>query len=149
MIQKQLAILVHETHCAATSTANRVLLIIIFKCYAVLYIFHFSIDLLDSGNLRLSIFVRKNWKASHVLHRSYIRLTNMAAKLAESSLCVHHTLIVRRRNRRHFGKLGNYKCTSDFTCSDDFTCIISSYDVPTNIFVAVLTRHLSRTRLRI
>ena len=62
MIQKQLAILVHETHCAATSTANRVLLIIIFKCYAVLYIFHFLIDLLDSGNLRLSIFVKKDMK---------------------------------------------------------------------------------------
>jgi len=70
-------------------------------------------------------------------------------KLAESSLCVHHTLIARRQNKRHFGKLGNFKCTSDFTCSNDFTCIISSYDVPINVFVSVLTRHLSRTRLRI
>jgi hypothetical protein len=73
----------------------------------------------------------------------------MSAKLAESILCVHHTLIARRRNKRHFGKLGNFKCTSDFTCSDDFTSIISSYDVPTNLFVTVVTRHLHQTRLRI
>ena len=72
-------------------------------------------------------------------------MTNMSAKLAVSSLCVHHTMIARRQNKRHFGKLGNFKCTSDFTCSDDFTSIISSYDVPTN----VLTRHLHQTRLRI
>jgi len=73
----------------------------------------------------------------------------MPAKLAESSLCVNHTLIVRRRNKLHFGKLGYFKCTSDFTCSDDFTSMISSYDVPTNVFFTELTRHLCRTRLRI
>ena len=68
------------------------------------------------------------------------QLDNMWAKLAESSLCVHHILIARRRNKCHFGKLGNFKCTSYFICSDDFKCILSSYDVPTNVFVTVLTR---------
>ena len=33
------------------------------------------------------------------------QLDNMWAKLAESSLCVHHILIARRRNKRHFVNL--------------------------------------------